>query len=72
MMMMMMMIKCRERPDEHHGKVRNQGTTENSHIGHCKQTVGNADVKVQMLWPTRATTKTTLAVPQHPLAVPVG
>ena len=45
--MMMMMIKCRERPDEHHGKVRNQGTTENSHIGHCTHTSESATANVQ-------------------------
>jgi len=28
------------------GKARNQGTTENSHIGHCTQTAESADVKV--------------------------
>ena len=28
-------------------KARNQGSTENSHIGHCTQTAGSANVKVQ-------------------------
>jgi len=34
-------------PGQHNGKVRNQGTTENSHIGHCTHTSKNTDVKVQ-------------------------
>jgi hypothetical protein len=29
------------------GKARNQGTTENSHIGHCTHTAESADVNVQ-------------------------
>jgi len=27
-------------PEQHSGKVRNQGATENCHIGHCTHTVG--------------------------------
>jgi hypothetical protein len=27
-------------PEQYTGKTRNQGTTKNSHIGHCTQTVG--------------------------------
>ena len=34
-------------PELHNRKVRNQGTTKNSHIEHCTQTAGSADVKVQ-------------------------
>ena len=34
-------------PEKHKRKARNQGTTENSHIGHCTQTAGSANVKVQ-------------------------
>jgi hypothetical protein len=29
------------------GKERNQGTTENSHIGHCAYSAGSAGVKEQ-------------------------
>jgi hypothetical protein len=34
-------------PEQHTGEGRNQGITETSHIRHCTQTVGSADVKVQ-------------------------
>ena len=34
-------------PEQHTGKVRNQGTTKNSHIGHCTSTPESTDVKVQ-------------------------
>ena len=34
-------------PEQHNGKVRNQGTTENSHIGHCTHTSASANVKVR-------------------------
>jgi hypothetical protein len=34
-------------PELHTGKARNQGTTDNSHIGHCTRTAGSTDVKVQ-------------------------
>jgi len=34
-------------PEQHTGKARNQGTTDNSHIGHCTQTAGSADVTVK-------------------------
>ena len=34
-------------PAQHSGKARNRRTTDSSHIGHCTQTAGNADVKVQ-------------------------
>jgi hypothetical protein len=37
----------RKIPEQHTGKARNQGTTENSHTGHCAHTAGSADVKVQ-------------------------
>jgi hypothetical protein len=36
-------------PEQHTGKARNQGTTENSHIGHCTHTSESADVKVQKI-----------------------
>jgi hypothetical protein len=34
-------------PEQRTGKARNQGTTENSHIGHCTHTAESTDVKVQ-------------------------
>jgi len=34
-------------PEQHTGEVRNQGIAETSHIGHCTQTAGSGDVKVQ-------------------------
>jgi hypothetical protein len=34
-------------PEHHTGKERNQGTTENGHIGHCTHTSESANVKVQ-------------------------
>jgi hypothetical protein len=34
-------------PQQHTGKVQNQGSTENSHIGHCKITLERTNVKVQ-------------------------
>jgi hypothetical protein len=34
-------------PEQHTGKARNQGTTENSHIGHCTHTSESTNVKVQ-------------------------
>jgi hypothetical protein len=34
-------------PEPHTGKARNQGTTENSHTGHCTHTSESTDVKVQ-------------------------
>jgi hypothetical protein len=34
-------------PEQHSGKARNQGATENSHIGHCTHTAESTDVKVQ-------------------------
>jgi hypothetical protein len=34
-------------PEQHTGKVRNQGTTENSHTGHSTHTSESTDVKVQ-------------------------
>jgi len=33
--------------EQHTRKTKCQGTTENSHIGHCTQTSGSANVKVQ-------------------------
>ena len=33
--------------EQHTGKARNKGTTENSHIGHCTRTAESTDVKVQ-------------------------
>ena len=35
------------KPEEHPGEARNQGTTENSHIGHCTHTSDRTTVKVQ-------------------------
>jgi hypothetical protein len=34
-------------PEELSGKVRNQGTTENSHISHCTHTAAGTNVKVR-------------------------
>ena len=34
-------------PEQHTRKPRNQGTTENSHIGHCTHSAESANVKVQ-------------------------
>ena len=34
-------------PEQNTGKARNQGTTENSHIGHCTHTLDSTDVKVR-------------------------
>jgi hypothetical protein len=34
-------------PEQRTGKARNQGTTENSHTGHCTHTAESTDVKVQ-------------------------
>jgi hypothetical protein len=34
-------------PDPHTGTARNQGTTQNSHIGHRTRTAESANVKVQ-------------------------
>jgi len=34
-------------PEEHAGKARNQGTTADSHIGHCTHTSESTDVMVQ-------------------------
>jgi len=33
-------------PEQHTGEVRHQGSTENSHIGHCRHTAGSVDVAV--------------------------
>jgi hypothetical protein len=34
-------------PEQHTGKAQNQGTSDNSHIGHCTRTAESTDVKVQ-------------------------
>jgi hypothetical protein len=36
-------------PEKRTGKARNQGTTENSHIGHYTRTWKSANVKVQKI-----------------------
>jgi hypothetical protein len=36
-------------PEQYNGKARYQGTTENSHIGHCTRTAGSTDVKYRTL-----------------------
>jgi hypothetical protein len=36
-------------PQQHAGKAGNQGTTKNSHTGHCAQTSESTDVKVPNL-----------------------
>ena len=38
------------KPEQHIGKARNQGTANNSHIGHCTQTAESANVKVQNIF----------------------
>jgi len=40
-------------PEQHTGKARYQGTTENSHIGHCTHTAGSADVNAQNIFQVR-------------------
>ena len=35
--------------EQHTGKTRSQGTTENSHIGHCTHTSESTNVKVQQI-----------------------
>ena len=37
-------------PAQHGGKARYRRTTDSSHIGHCTQTAGSADVKVQKIF----------------------
>jgi hypothetical protein len=37
-------------PEQYTGKARNQETTENSHIGHCTNTSGSTNVKVQNVY----------------------
>jgi hypothetical protein len=34
-------------PEQRTGKARNEGTTENSHIGHCANTSESTNVKVE-------------------------
>jgi hypothetical protein len=34
-------------PEQHSGKARNQGTAENSHMGHCTHTAESTNIKVQ-------------------------
>jgi hypothetical protein len=36
-------------PGQHTGKARNQGATENSHIGHCTHTSESTNVEVQYI-----------------------
>jgi hypothetical protein len=40
-------------PQQHTRKARNIGTANDSHIGHCTQTAGSADVKVQNIFNMR-------------------
>jgi len=37
-------------PEQRTGKARDQGSTENSHIGHCRHTAGRAVVEVQNVY----------------------
>jgi hypothetical protein len=37
-------------PEQHTRKAQNQGTTENSHTGHCTHTAESTDVKVQNVY----------------------
>jgi hypothetical protein len=36
-------------PEQHTGKVPNQGITEDSHIGHCTHTSASTNVKVRKI-----------------------
>jgi hypothetical protein len=45
-MIIIIIIIMQKISGQHSGKIRNQGTTENSHIGHCTHTAGSANVKV--------------------------
>jgi hypothetical protein len=36
-------------PEQHAGKARDEGTTENGHVGHCARSVGSTNVKVQKI-----------------------
>jgi hypothetical protein len=36
-------------PEQHIGKARNQRTTENNHIGHCRHTAERTNVKYKTL-----------------------
>jgi len=40
-------------PEQHTGKARNKGTTNNSHIGHCTHTAGRVDVNAQHIFHVR-------------------
>jgi len=40
-------------PEQHSGKARNQGTTENRHTGHCTHTAVSANVEVQNIFHRR-------------------
>jgi hypothetical protein len=45
-------------PDQHTGKARNQGTTNNSDTGHCTHTAGSANVKVLNILHEKLTLRT--------------
>jgi hypothetical protein len=47
MMMIIVIIIIIIIREQHTRKTRSQGTTENSHIGHCTHTAESTDVKVQ-------------------------
>jgi enoyl reductase-like protein len=40
-------INVQKIPEQHTGKARNQGTTQNSHIGRCTYTAESTNAKVQ-------------------------
>ena len=42
-------IHTRTIPEQHIGKARNEGTTENSHTGHCTHTAESANVKAYLM-----------------------
>jgi len=37
-------------PEQHNWKAQNRGITETNHIGHCTQTAGSADIKVENIF----------------------
>jgi hypothetical protein len=47
LLLLLLLLLFRKILDQHTRKERNQGTTGNSHIGHCTDTSESTDVKVQ-------------------------
>ena len=42
-------LRIIQKTELHNGKAQNQGTIENSHIGHCTYTSKSTDVEVQKI-----------------------